>query len=101
MVIALLLGVTALAAASDHPVPGTHLTLRSNGTRQTLNFRSKGSFTVPVAGSSDDPANAGATLEILNPGTNESFTFDLPKTHWSGAGTSSSTATRRSPRAAR
>ena len=75
---------TASARATDQVVPGSRLTLKvsSNG-KEKLSFKSKGTFAIPTPGSSDDPAQAGATLELSNPDTGESFTFELPGTHWS------------------
>src|SRR6266849_5733634 len=81
--IVLLLAVGAPATASDQLVPGTRLSLRSRNGREQLRYVSKGAFTIPAAGGADDPANAGATFVLSNPGTGESFSFDLPKTHWS------------------
>ncbi len=52
-----------------------------------LSFKSTGPFTPPTPGSGDDPSNVGASLQILNPGTSESFTFNLPQAHWSVSGT--------------
>ena len=74
----------ASAGATDQPAPGTRLILRvrSSG-REKLSFRSSGSFTIPTPGSPDDPMQAGASLQLLNPNTSESFTFDLPSSHWS------------------
>src|SRR6266404_464965 len=72
------------AGATDQPVPGTRLGLkvRTSG-RERLTFRSNGSFTIPTPGSPDDPIHAGASLQLLYPSTSESFTFDLPSSHWS------------------
>jgi hypothetical protein len=81
--IVLLLAVGAPATASDQLVPGTRLSLRSRNGREQLRYVSKGAFSIPAAGGADDPANAGATFVLSNPGTGESFSFDLPKTHWS------------------
>ncbi|HLQ23669.1 MAG TPA: hypothetical protein VK132_10705 [Gemmatimonadales bacterium] len=81
--IAALLGVSAPLRASDQVVPGTRLSLKASNGKEKLSFKSKGTFTLPSAGGPDDPVNAGATFQIMNPGTGESFTFDLPKTHWS------------------
>src|SRR5262249_50999420 len=68
--------------AADQLISGTRLNLRASIQRETLAFRSRGPFTLPTPGSGDDPRN-GATLEIFNPNTSESFTFDLPGAHWS------------------
>ena len=75
---------SAAMAASDQLVPGSRLVLKvgSSG-KEKLSFKSKGTFMLPAPGSADDPSHGGATLQLLNPNTNESFTFDLPKTHWS------------------
>ncbi len=91
MVLALLVVGTA-ARAADQLVPGSRLGLKVDAAhaREKLSFQSKGVFTIPTPGSPDDPSQTGATLTLVNPGTNESFTFDLPSTHWtaSGSGTS-------------
>jgi hypothetical protein len=83
VVIAALLGVSAPLRASDQVVPGTRLSLKASNGKEKVSFKSKGTFTLPSAGGPDDPVDAGATFQIMNPGTGESFTFDLPKTHWS------------------
>src|SRR5262249_15837736 len=83
VVFAAVFGVSAPLSASDQLVPGTRLSLNASNGKENPSFKSKGPFTIPAAGGADDPANAGATFEISNPGTGESFTFDLPKTHWS------------------
>jgi hypothetical protein len=80
-----LLGAGAPAGASDEPVPGTRLTIKSRDGRERLSFSAKGSFTIPEAGGPDDPSSAGARLELTNPGSGESFSFDLPQTHWEAA----------------
>src|SRR5215467_7020149 len=87
LVVASLLLATPVARAADQLVPGTKLLLKSASGRETLSFKSSGPLTAPTPGSGDDPSNAGATLQILNPGTMETFTFDLPKTRWTVAGT--------------
>src|SRR2546428_3709936 len=86
LVAPLLLSAPA-ARAADQLVPGTKLLLKSANGRETLSFKSSGPFTAPTPGSGDDPRNVGATLQVLNPGTMETFTFSLPKTRWSLAGT--------------
>ena len=91
MVLALLVVGTS-AGAADQLVPGSRLGLKVDAAhaREKLSFQSKGVFTIPTPGSPDDPSQTGATLTLTNPNTNESFTFDLPSTHWtaSGSGTS-------------
>ena len=81
---AVLLVTTGRAGATDQLVPGTRLTLKvgSNGSDK-LGFKAKGIFALPVPGSPDDPSQAGATLELSNPATATSFTFELPALHWS------------------
>ncbi|TMB20633.1 MAG: hypothetical protein E6J71_09300 [Deltaproteobacteria bacterium] len=86
LVAPLLLGAAA-ARAADQLVPGTKLLLKSANGREVLSFKSTGPFTPPTPGSGDDPSNVGASLQILNPGTSESFTFNLPQAHWSVSGT--------------
>ena len=72
------------AGATDQPVPGTRLILKVSASgREKLSFRSNGTFMIPPPGSPDDPTQAGASLQLLNPNTGESFTFDLPSSHWS------------------
>src|SRR5204863_6368536 len=63
------------------------LLLKSANGREILSFKSTGPFTPPTPGSGDDPSTVGASLQILNPGTSESFTFNLPQAHWSVSGT--------------
>jgi len=91
MVLALLVVGTA-AGAADQLVPGSRLALKVDAAhaREKLSFQSKGVFAIPTPGSPDDPSQTGASLTLTNPNTNESFTFDLPSTHWtaSGSGTS-------------
>jgi len=91
MVLALLV-VGSAAGAADQLVPGSRLGLKVDAAhaREKLTFQSKGLFTIPTPGSADDPSQTGATLTLVNPSTSESFTFDLPSTHWtaSGSGTS-------------
>jgi hypothetical protein len=83
-VAAALLMASAPVGAADQTVPGTQLTLKvSNNGREKLRFRSTGSFTIPTPGSADDPRQNGASLQVFNPNTGETFTFSLPKTHWS------------------
>ena len=79
-----LLALTAPPAlAADQLVKGTRLILKASIARERLSFRSRGPFILPTPGSGDDPTNVGATFQIINPNTSESFTFDLPSTHWS------------------
>src|SRR5947199_10720835 len=84
--IALLILSGASARAADQLVLGTKLLLKSANGREVLSFKSTGPFTPPTPGSGDDPSNVGASPQILNPGTSESFTFNLPQAHWSGSG---------------
>lgn len=80
----LLLAAATAARAGDDLVPGTRLELKvSSSGSEKLSFQSVGSFMIPTPGSPGDPALASPTLQILNPNTGESFTFDLPGTHWS------------------
>ncbi len=101
--IAALLGVSAPLRASDQVVPGTRLSLKASNGKEKLSFKSKGTFTLPSAGGPDDPVNAGATFQIMNPGTGD----PSPSTSRRRTGRrrprerSSSIATARSPRAAR
>ena len=82
-----LLALTAPPAlAADQLVKGTRLILKASIARERLSFRSRGPFILPTPGSGDDPTNVGATFQIINPNTSESFTFDLPSTHWSVLG---------------
>src|SRR5262249_41309265 len=74
------------ARAADQFVPGTKLLLKSTSTTQKLVFVSRGSFFMPSSSSGDAPTNGGATLEILNPGTMESSTFDMPSIRWTASG---------------
>ena len=74
------------ARAADQFVPGTKLLLKSSSTTEKLIFVSRGSFSMPSPGSGDAPTNGGATLEVLNPGTMEAFTFDMPSAHWTASG---------------
>ena len=76
MAIASLVAFARSARAGDQFVPGTKLLLKSTSTTEKLVFVSRGSFSMPSSGSGDAPTNGGASLEILNPGTMESFTFD-------------------------
>src|SRR5207245_1021305 len=82
LAVSTLLVVSTSAGATDQLVPGTRLSLKVRNGRERLSFKSRGTFTIPVAGSADDPTRNGATLLLLNPNTNESFTFNLPPTHW-------------------
>jgi hypothetical protein len=79
-----LLGVGA-ASAGDQVVPGTRLGLKAASGRETLAFKSRGAFAVPTPGGTDDPRQAGATFQLVNPNTGEAFTFGLPGTHWTVA----------------
>jgi hypothetical protein len=81
---ALLLAATP-AAATDALVPGTRLTLKSASGRESLSFKSRGAFAIPVAGSPDDPRQSAATLELANPATGESATVVLPAAHWTAS----------------
>src|SRR5258705_8201686 len=83
--IASLVAFARSARATDQFVPGTKLLLKSTSTTEKLVFVSRGSFSMPSSGSGDAPTNGGATLEILNPGTLESFTFDIPSAHWTAS----------------
>ena len=84
LALAAALVMSTAAVGADQLVPGSRLSLKvGNNGREKLSFKSKGSFTIPVPGSADDPSQHGATLQIVNPGTSESFTFSLPQTHWS------------------
>jgi hypothetical protein len=86
-----LLAAGVAHGASDQLVPGTQLKLTVSASgRQKLSFQSKGTLSIPVPGSADDPSHAGATLQLFNPNTNESFTFALPSTHWSASASGSS-----------
>ena len=80
--IALVVSSPAPAHAADHFVPGTRLTLKRTGTAETMTFVSRGPLAVPTSVSGDAPTAGGATVEIVNPKTSESFTFDLPSSHW-------------------
>ena len=90
-IVVALLATRTSAPAADQLVAGTKIGLKvdSQG-REKLTFQSKGTFAIPVASSGDDPRQVGATLQLVNPNTNESFTFSLPSNHWSAnsAGTS-------------
>ena len=87
LVVASLLLAAPAVRAADQRVPGTKLLLKSANGREILSFKSNGPITAPAPGSGDDPTNVGATLEILNPGTMESSTFNLPSMHWTLSGT--------------
>src|SRR5437867_1123723 len=85
--VASLLGMST-ARATDQLLPGTRLSLKVSSTgKEKLSFKSKAatSFMIPTPGSGDDPSvNAsGASLQISNPTTtSNTFTFNLPKAHW-------------------
>src|SRR2546426_11626211 len=81
----LALMVTAVRPShgADQPIPGTKLALRATSGRERLTFVAREGFTLPTPGSGDDPTVSGATLQIFNAQTGESFTLDLPSTHWS------------------
>jgi hypothetical protein len=81
--VALVAFATSAVRAADQTVPGAILRVSATASRERLLFRSNGAFFIPAPGSSDDPTQVGATLQLLNPGTGETFTFDLPSTHWS------------------
>ena len=79
---ALLLSKALSARAADQLIPGTQLELKSTSTTEKLVFVSRGTPSVPGPSSGDAPTNGGATLQIMNPDTSESFTFDMPSVHW-------------------
>ena len=83
---ALLLSKALSARAADQLIPGTQLELKSTSTTEKLVFVSRGTLSVPGPSSRDAPTNGGATLQIMNPGTSESFTFDMPSVHWTATG---------------
>ncbi len=80
--IALVVSSAVPAHAVDQFIPGTRLMLKSTGTVEKVTFVSRGPLTIPSPGSGDAPTAGGATLQIVNPNTSESFTFDLPSSRW-------------------
>src|SRR4029077_1094451 len=86
MAIASLVAFARSARAGDQFVPGTKLLLKSTSTTEKLVFVSRGSFSMPSSGRGDAPTNGGGALQTVNPGTMESFTFDMPSAHWTASG---------------
>jgi hypothetical protein len=78
-----MLTLATTAHGADQLTPGKKLEVRALGSKQSVRFSSKGRFTLPVPGSADDPTRAGATFQLVNPTTSESFTFTLPNRRWS------------------
>jgi hypothetical protein len=66
----LTLAAPTLVAAIDHPISGAKVVLKqSSSGKQKLVFQSRDpSFPFPPASGSDDPENAGATIEVITPG---------------------------------
>lgn len=77
-----LLTLAGAAHAADQLTPGKKLDVRAGG-KESVHFSAKGSFTLPAPGSADDPTHGGATFQLVNPTTGESFTFTLPDRRWS------------------
>jgi hypothetical protein len=75
----------APATAADQLVPGTRLVLKVTSGKETLSFKSRGTFPLPTPGGADDPRQGEPTFQVVNPGTGESFTLGLPATHWTVA----------------
>ena len=59
LAVSTLLVVSTSAGATDQLVPGTRLSLKVRNGRERLSFKSRGTFTIPVAGSADDPTRNG------------------------------------------
>ena len=79
--------VAADALAVDVPVGGRQLSIRDDGSKQSLKLGVKAeTFTAPAAGSDEDPTVTGASLIIRNPESGESATFILPAVGWSSDG---------------